>query len=238
MIRIRPSDLIGKRLFIIVAHPDDESFVAAGTIRKNTDAHGSTVVLCATRGERGASHLSKPLTMKALGMIRSRELRRASKLMGVTTLVQLGIPDGGVDRHQARLFKEASALVRRHAPDIIVSFGPDGISGHLDHIAVHQVALRVSRATRTPLLCAALPFLLTKGSLPWLKARRSHPHYARRIVRLRPTLRVRVDPAFKLRVLRTHRSQFDRSTPFSGFPKFIARSILSAEYFSLFHAKK
>jgi len=231
-------DIIGKRILVIVAHPDDESFFSADTIRKNADAHGSTVVLCATRGERGASHLAKPMTIKALGMVRSRELRRASALMGITKLVQLGIPDGGVDRHQAQLFNKASALVRRHAPDIIISFGPDGISGHLDHIAAHRVALRVSRATRTPLLCAALPFLLAKGPLPWLKARRSHPHYARRFVRLRPTLRVPVDPVFKLRVLRTHRSQFDRNTPFSGFPKLIVRSILSAEYFSLFHAKK
>ena len=48
----------------------------------------------------------------------------------------LGLPDGGVaDRVDVPLVDAVRALVREIRPDITITFGPDGITGHADHVA-------------------------------------------------------------------------------------------------------
>jgi len=53
---------LGKRLLVVTAHPDDESFLASGTMLANANAGGNNFVFCATLGERGKSHLEQAVT--------------------------------------------------------------------------------------------------------------------------------------------------------------------------------
>ncbi len=122
-------------LLAILAHPDDETFPMGGTLAKAA-AEGKRVhLVTATRGERGISGMSAAET----AVLREAELRRACAELGVQQLTFLDYVDGTLANipdsvGAARLL----ALMRQSLPDVIVTFGPDGISGHPDHLAVYR----------------------------------------------------------------------------------------------------
>jgi len=53
---------LGSKILVFTAHPDDESYLAAGTIYENTRRGGKTFLVCATGGELGSAHLKKPIS--------------------------------------------------------------------------------------------------------------------------------------------------------------------------------
>lgn len=225
--------ILGSTMLVIVAHPDDESFIAASLLRENADAGGSTVLICATKGERGMSHLRRPMSHAQLKTVRTQELRSACALLGVSRIVHLGFPDGAVEDHITALTTRALTLAKRIQPYCIVGFGPDGFTGHHDHLATYRTAREVARRMRLPLLCAMLPRAVTNRSMAWLTKRRSHTRYRTHKKAHRTDLVIPVNARFKLKVLRSHRSQFDYGIPLSGFPKYVAREILTAEHFTI-----
>ncbi len=227
------TNIIGKRILAIVAHPDDESFIAAALLKTNADSGGSNMLVCATRGGRGMSHLPRPMSVRRLKAVRTRELRNACKLLSVTAPVIMDIPDGDVEHHVLTFRRRSHTVARAFRPDFIMSFGPDGFSGHHDHIASHRVSYDVARRLRVPLLCATLPETVTKRSLQWLIKRRSHNRYHHELRHDPPELNIPVDASFKLKLLKKHRSQFGRGVPLSDFPKYVAREILKAEHFTV-----
>jgi N-acetylglucosamine malate deacetylase 2 len=122
-------------LMAILAHPDDETFPMGGTLAKAA-AEGKRVhLVTATRGERGISGMSASET----AVLRETELRHACAELGVQHLTFLDYVDGALanipDRTGAAHLLE---LMRQSPPDVVVTFGPDGISGHPDHLAVYR----------------------------------------------------------------------------------------------------
>jgi len=140
------------------AHPDDETYCSGGLMALARSAGERVVVVTATRGERGTAdpHRWPP---GVLGRHREAELAEALRRLGVDEHVQLGLADGSLDRYDAAL---ASAMighvVREVRPDTIVTFGPDGITGHPDHRAVSLWARQAWRlaAPHARLLYAAV----------------------------------------------------------------------------------
>lgn len=122
-------------LMAILAHPDDETFPMGGTLAKAV-AEGKVVhLVTATRGERGVSGKSAAET----AVLRETELRLACAELGVQQLTLLDYVDGTLANipdsvGTARLLE----LMRQSSPDVVVTFGPDGISGHPDHLAVYR----------------------------------------------------------------------------------------------------
>jgi len=134
-----------KRLMVIVAHPDDESFPIGGTIAKVVAEGGEVMLVTATRGEAGIPDM-KP---DEAGGLRERELRAACKALGVKALQFLGYRDGTLDQVDAHTaIEQLIALMRTFRPDAIITFGPDGISGHPDHVTVHQWATAAFQRAR------------------------------------------------------------------------------------------
>jgi LmbE family N-acetylglucosaminyl deacetylase len=119
------------------AHPDDEAFLSAGLMALARDAGDRVAVLTATAGEQGAADPAD--RGPALGRRRRRELRDALAAVGVREHTVVGLPDGGC---AAVPPSAGAALVRRSMaalrPDTIVTFGPEGMTGHEDHRAVHR----------------------------------------------------------------------------------------------------
>jgi LmbE family N-acetylglucosaminyl deacetylase len=88
-------------VLVVVAHPDDESAVAATMYRIAVELHGAVDELVITNGEGGYrySTLAEPyyglqLTDEAVGRarlpaIREQELRRATRILGVRDLILL-----------------------------------------------------------------------------------------------------------------------------------------------------
>jgi LmbE family N-acetylglucosaminyl deacetylase len=133
------------RLLAILAHPDDESLGFGGTLATYAAEGIETSIITATRGQRGRYHghrdgPSHP-GAEALGVIRERELREAAATLGVTGVTVLDHIDSALDQVAASVIvPELAAHIRRTRPDVVMTFGPDGVYGHPDHIAISQFA--------------------------------------------------------------------------------------------------
>ena len=140
-------------LFLVHAHPDDES-IATGGVMLKAKAHGHRVVLVtATRGEAGEIYNMDEVTSRPrLGEIRTKELLAADEMLGVDRQEFLGYRDSGmVDTadnkdprsfHQAKLDEAAAkvaSFLREERPAVVVTYPADGVYGHPDHIKAHQV---------------------------------------------------------------------------------------------------
>ena len=122
-------------LLVVTAHPDDESFPMGGTIAKYAADNTRVVLVSATRGEAGIPALSAKETAR----IREAELRNATQVLGVSRLEFLDYVDGEFDQaDKEQVIAKLLAIFRQENPDVVVTFGPDGISGHPDHVATHR----------------------------------------------------------------------------------------------------
>jgi LmbE family N-acetylglucosaminyl deacetylase len=120
-------------LVTVWAHPDDESYLAGGLMAAAAAAGARVTCVVATRGERGGP----PDLQAEIAWRREEELRDALAGLGVDDVVVLGLPDGACARlDPAGPVAALTALVDDRAPDTVVTFGPDGHTGHGDHRAV------------------------------------------------------------------------------------------------------
>lgn len=120
----------------IWAHPDDEAYLSAGLMSVVRRAGHRVVVATATRGERGTPD---PVAFppERLGLIREQEAAASLAAVGVADHRWLGYRDGALPEVPAGEAVEAvAALIAEVRPDTIVTFGPDGMTGHADHRAV------------------------------------------------------------------------------------------------------
>lgn len=129
----------------ILAHPDDESLGTGGTLARYAAEGVEVSVVTATRGEAGryGEHRSGPEHPgpDQVGVIREAELRAACAALGVRSLSLLGYHDGQLDQAPPReAIARIAGEVRRLAPDVAITFPPDGAYGHPDHIAISQLA--------------------------------------------------------------------------------------------------
>lgn len=129
------------RLLAVLAHPDDESLAIGGTLAKYASEGVETHLLCATRGERGwFGPLDDYPGPFALGQIREQELDAAADVLGLRSVRFLDECDGDLDQaNPARVVARIVRRLREIRPDVVVTFGPDGIYGHPDHIAISQL---------------------------------------------------------------------------------------------------
>ena len=119
----------------IWAHPDDEAYLSAGLMAHAVDAGRRVVCVTATRGEAGFP-LADAGPAKDRIAVREREMGMSLALLGVTEHHWLGYPDSGCAGVPDREAAEAVAsLIVRVRPDVILTFGPDGGTGHPDHVA-------------------------------------------------------------------------------------------------------
>lgn len=131
-----PSSAAGRRLLAVFAHPDDESIASGGLLALAAEAGAEVAVLCLTRGEGGDPHASSE-ARQALAARREDELTEAATVLGVARVVVHGHQDGmlpWIDR--AALDADIRAALDDLRPDVVVTFGPDGLYWHPDHIAV------------------------------------------------------------------------------------------------------
>jgi LmbE family N-acetylglucosaminyl deacetylase len=128
----RPPTLLG-----VWAHPDDEAYLSAGLMAQFVQRGGRVVILTATLGEAGTDDPTAwpPLRLAAE---RERELHDSLHVVGVDEVHVLGLPDGGC--HQFDATDAIADHIERVRPDLILTFGPDGLTGHSDHRAISRWA--------------------------------------------------------------------------------------------------
>ncbi|MBD3402360.1 hypothetical protein GF420_05650 [candidate division GN15 bacterium] len=124
----------------ILAHPDDESLGAGGTLAKYADEGVETYLVTATRGERGRfyDHDQHP-PLDEVGRVRERELRAAATVLGIKEVSFLDYTDRDLDEADAvEAIGRIVTHLRRVRPHVVITFGPEGGYGHPDHIAISQ----------------------------------------------------------------------------------------------------
>ena len=133
------------------AHPDDEGYLSAGIMADAVRRGNRVVCVTATRGEAADPERWAPAE---LAQIREVEIANALEILGVADHRWLGYPDGGcayVDAEEA--VARIIALIDEVQPDTVLTFGPDGGTGHPDHIAVSNwTEAAVARASTEPSL--------------------------------------------------------------------------------------
>lgn len=135
----------------IWAHPDDETYLAGGLLAGLHDAGARVVCVTATRGE-AADPAARSEERAALAAVRTEELEAALETLGVEEHHWLDYPDGGcADLDPAGPAAQLAALLDEVCPDTVVTFGPDGFTGHPDHRTVSAwTDLALTRAQVTP----------------------------------------------------------------------------------------
>jgi LmbE family N-acetylglucosaminyl deacetylase len=149
-----------KALLAVFAHPDDETFRPGGTLallaRRGVRVH----LVTATHGEAGSPGDPPLCRPEELGAVRERELRRACTALGIEPPRLLGYRDGHLSEADfAEIVAQVLGVADEVRPQVMLSFGPDGLSGHPDHVAIGQCAAEAFRRVEgaTVLYTVAVP---------------------------------------------------------------------------------
>jgi len=192
-----------RRVLVVVAHPDDVDFGAAGTVAAWVKAGVQVSYCIVTDGDAGGSDRS--ITRQEMAGIRRQEQRQAAATVGVSDVEFLGYPDGLLTA-SLELRRDLSRIIRRLRPDRVLAQSPERNwnrlrASHPDHLAAGEAAVcAVYPDARNPF---AHPELLEEGLEPfsvpelWLMAAPDATH----AVDVTDTF------ALKIAALRCHRSQ-------------------------------
>ena len=182
---------MAKTILAVLAHPDDESFGLGGTLALYASKGYDTYYICATRGEVGTVDEEHLKGFKDIAELRTDELRRAAKILGLKDVFFLGYRDSGMPGMEDNKHPDAQInhsldevagrvvkYIRELKPDIVLTFDPIGGYKHPDHIHIHQATVlafeKADDATFHPE--AGLPFkpralyyqVFPRGFLKWM----------------------------------------------------------------------
>ncbi len=154
-----------RNLLFLHAHPDDEALLTAGTMAKAHALGHRVHLVVATDGSAGLT--SKEFTHDLISH-RSVELARSAKILGVSSVTELGYPDSGLHGEhiaqggfagidQTVITARLASLITELNIDTLVGYDPSGGYGHPDHIQVHNVARALRELTPINLFEATLP---------------------------------------------------------------------------------
>ena len=146
-------------VLVIHAHPDDEVFATAGWMVRAAAGGDRVVNVIATGGE--ASEMRAGLAdLETARALRLNRLERSLEVLGAACWEWLDARgrwiDGDPERHPTLAGEDIDVLaeavdrcVTRHAPELVLTVGADGLTGHPDHIKIGQaVSLAISRVGR------------------------------------------------------------------------------------------
>jgi LmbE family N-acetylglucosaminyl deacetylase len=135
----QPLSHVTGTILSVWAHPDDETYLAAGVMTAAVRAGQRVVCVTATRGELGSPDPERWPPGEALAAVRTAELEDALKFIGVTEHHWLDYPDGGcADIDESEAVGRLLRLLQDVRPEHVLTFAPDGQTGHSDHITVSR----------------------------------------------------------------------------------------------------
>ena len=128
-----------KKILAIFAHPDDEQSVAPLLVKSVQEGVEVTLVI-ATDGRLGINEYNDYEAGDKLAEIRAEEMKCAAEVLGVNLIHlnyhdQLRAAEGfdGHIPHVQSLILELKEIVDKVQPDAIITWGPDGVTTHMDH---------------------------------------------------------------------------------------------------------
>ena len=155
-------------MMAVHAHPDDEASSTGGVLAAYSDEGVRTIVVTCTNGEFGDG----PAGIKPgedghdtadVAQRRLAELREAAKYLGVTELELLGYHDSGMPEWEYRNSPEAfcniplqnvieriAALIEKYQPQVVITYDPDSVYQHPDHVHAARAAIGAVEQTGIP----------------------------------------------------------------------------------------
>ncbi|OGE79988.1 MAG: hypothetical protein A2660_02740 [Candidatus Doudnabacteria bacterium RIFCSPHIGHO2_01_FULL_45_18] len=202
----------------IIAHPDDEAFLLAGTSLKFADENKTVGVVCVTRGEKGADRLHRNLRQDQIAKIRTKELQAACKILGCECKQVLDYPDGALDQADfEQLVGQLTEIVNHYQPQVVLTFGEEGIAGHKDHITIGLAAVAAcKKAGLKPaeIWLSSIPSSLIQDYETHMEKRKvHHSHFApKRLMGVPDEKLSKIDihkyKDLKLKAIEAHQSQY------------------------------
>ena len=127
----------------IFPHPDDEVAYSGGTLIKlKQDPRVRLHILCMTLGDLSPAKDTLKITPEKMAEIRSAELKTVGTVVNADEIVQWDYHDQGLSKVDP---KELSArildFINRTNAAVVIGYGPDGVSGHVDHVVGYQRVL-------------------------------------------------------------------------------------------------
>ncbi len=135
-----------KTIAVITAHPDDE--MGLGSVLAHYVDRGVRVhLVCLTSGQKGFRSHTDITDSEELARVRRGELRRAAHILGVEPPTVLEFVDQELlGPAQDRIREELTRVLDDLEPDVVLTFGPDGVTGHPDHRAVSCLVTEILQA--------------------------------------------------------------------------------------------
>ena len=151
-----------RTVLAVFAHPDDERVI--GPLLSKLAREGrETHLVIATDGSKGVRDFAHIPAGAQLAAARTKEANCAATRLGVRQLHQLGLPDNGLASFEVlgKLRSGIAAIIDSLKPAVIITFGPEGGTGHPDHRLVGDVTTQIvqsdARYSNIDLLYASLP---------------------------------------------------------------------------------
>ena len=146
----------------VFAHPDDERVIGPLLSRLAREGRETHLVI-ATDGSQGVRDFAHIPAGAELAAARTKEATCAANRLGVRQLHILGLPDGGLASFEVldKLRSGLAAIIDSLEPAAIITFGPEGGTGHPDHRLVGDVVTQIiesdARYANVDVLYASLP---------------------------------------------------------------------------------
>jgi LmbE family N-acetylglucosaminyl deacetylase len=146
----------------VFAHPDDERVIGPLLSRLARDGRETHLVI-ATDGSKGITDFARIPAGAELAAARTKEANCAATRLGVRRLHLIGLPDGGLASFDnlGKLRSALAVIIDSLKPAAIITFGPEGGTGHPDHRLVGDVVTQIvqgdARYAKLDLLYASLP---------------------------------------------------------------------------------
>ncbi|MGH7640786.1 MAG: PIG-L deacetylase family protein [Candidatus Dormibacteria bacterium] len=162
-----------QRALVVVAHPDDAEFGAAGTVALWASRGIEVNYVICTDGASGAA--DQEVDLAGWAARREQEQREAADVLGVGDVVFLGQPDGDL-RVSSDLRRELVRLLRRYRPEVVICQNSvrnytSLYGNHPDHLAAGQLTIE-----------AIYPYARNPHSYPELLHEGLRPHSVREVL--------------------------------------------------------
>ena len=250
---------------VVVAPPGAESLVLGGAIASAAASGAYVVVVCATRGwfdERlslkppapgGKNRDVKynPAVWRNLDTEREDELRRSVAVLGVRVVRMLDYAEGELDRVDFdKLVGRIVQPIRMHRPEVICTFGPEGVTGDSDHMVLSRAVTLAFKRAAEPL---AYEYDIEEDQVAWRAAKLFHLVVPASTVALLGdrapaegygspdrsatfTLELGELAQLKLAAISRHVSQVGSAGPFHDWPTELRDQWLATEHYRLVHS--
>lgn len=132
------------KILYIFPHPDDESFGPAPAISAQIRQGHEVYLLTLTKGEATKQRHRLGVTKKEMGEIRYKEMKCVEKVLNLTGMTVLDLPDSGLkEMNPIKIENLIKDHILKIKPEVLVTYSVHGVSGFEDHLVSHAVVKRV-----------------------------------------------------------------------------------------------